>query len=242
MENNLPQTLQRLSQTELCRTLMSGDFRATSNGLPKTIKAATKEPPISEVMRVSGEKAILRFIEFELVKMTSLVSVGNNLNDAQVQFIAKHLVELFPNESLADFKLCFERGCIGQYGNIFRMDGIVLREWMEQYLEEKYQIIEDELMREKEVFNQPIQPETDKDWHKVWLEAVGGKDTILPITEKEVQQEGKIRPKKTEYIPSWDNVIDHKKKLNDARAKYYKEKFPDATEQEIELYLRKFEI
>lgn len=144
------------------------------------MKDATNEPPICDVVRVVGKGQVVRFIEFELIKMTSLISVGNNLNTAQVEFIAMQLVEMFPNESLSDFKLCFQRGCIGQYGEIFRMDGIVIRKWMEQYLDEKYQVIESEMMKEKDNEYKKITPETEKDWHKVWLDAIADKNNHKP--------------------------------------------------------------
>lgn len=144
------------------------------------MKDATNEPPICDVVRVVGKGQVVRFIEFELIKMTSLISVGNNLNTAQVEFIAMQLVEMFPNESLSDFKLCFQRGCIGQYGEIFRMDGIIIRKWMEQYLDEKYQVIESEMMKEKDNEYKKITPETEKDWHKVWLDAIADKDNHKP--------------------------------------------------------------
>lgn len=127
--------------------LQAERFDQVSAALPSTIKGAIDQPPISEVMKITGKGSVVRFVEFELIKMTTLVSVGNNLNNAQVEFIAAQLVELFPNESMADFKICFQRGCLGQYGEIFRMDGIVLRKWMERYLDEKYQILEDELRK-----------------------------------------------------------------------------------------------
>jgi hypothetical protein len=139
--------------------LDSGNLKAVSELLPRKVAQATKEPPICDVIKITGQGAVVRFVEFELVKMSALVSVGNNLSDLQVQFIATQLVEMFPNESLVDFKLCFERGCIGQYGEIFRMDGIVLRKWMERYLEEKYEVIEYELKRERVgEYEQPIPP------------------------------------------------------------------------------------
>lgn len=149
-ENNLPATLQQLSQSEFVRTLMASNFKGTSDNLPSTIKGAIEQPPISEVMKITGEAQIRRFVEFELIKMSQLVSVGNNLNNSQVEFIASQLIEIFPNESLADFKICFQRGCIGQYGEIFRMDGIVLRKWMEKYLDEKYETLVDDLNKYKE--------------------------------------------------------------------------------------------
>ena len=150
-EKNLPQTLRPLSQSESVRMLQADNFQAVSNLMPSTVKCALNEPPICDVIRITGRGQIVRYIEFELIKMTALLSVGNNMNNSQIQFVATQMVELFPNESMADFKLCFSRGCMGQYGEIFRMDGIVLRKWMEQYLDEKYQVIEQELVKEKKI-------------------------------------------------------------------------------------------
>lgn len=156
--NNLPPTLQQLSQSELCKTLTAGNFKAVSDSMPRTIKLALNEPPICEVEKVSGRNMVVRYVEFELIRMTSLVSVGGNMNDSQIQFAATQLVEMFSHESLADFKLCFERGCIGQYGEIYRMDGIVLRSWMEKYLDEKYQHVEATWEKEKKEEKGEVQP------------------------------------------------------------------------------------
>lgn len=133
----------------MCVSLAKGDFKAVSNLLPTKISQATKEPPMSDLIKIVGHGKIVLFVKSELIKMSERINVSGNLSVEQLEFIATQLVELFPNESLADFKLCFERGCIGQYGEIFRMDGIVLRKWMERYLDEKYALIEDELAKEK---------------------------------------------------------------------------------------------
>jgi len=177
--------------------LLKDRHKEVSELLPKTVKNAVNQPPLCEVAKVVGNNKVVRYIEWELVRMTSLVSVGNNLNDAQVQFIATQLVEMFPNESLADFKLCFERGCIGQYGEIYRMDGIVLRKWMEQYLEEKYQVIESDLMKEKDEHYKKINPETEKDWYKIWLESVGTDNKVPAMEDKDVRKYGQEKPVRT---------------------------------------------
>jgi hypothetical protein len=178
--------------------------------------------------------------------MSSLVSVGANLNNAQVQFIAQNLVEMFPNETLADFKLCFQRGCIGQYGEIYRMDGIVLRQWMEKYLEEKYSIVEDVWAKQKEAEKKPIQSETENDWLKVWKEAV---DKLphqhrFDLTDEEIRKEGQARPAPIEYKPSAvaqaESVASHRQKVNEARRKYFLSAYPNAEEEEIQAYLNKF--
>lgn len=174
--------------------LESGNLKRASELLPKKVSQATNEPPLCDVIKITGQGAVVRFVEFELVKMASLISVGNNLNDSQVQFIATQLVEMFPNESLADFKLCFERGCIGQYGEIYRMDGIVLRKWMEQYLDEKYQVIESELMKMKDDEYKKHTQEPGKDWYKIWLESVGTGNKVPGMEDKDVLKYGQEKP------------------------------------------------
>lgn len=190
--------MQKLLQSEWLKTLASGNLKRTSELLPSKMTLVTKEPPICDVEKITGRGAVVRFVEFELVKMASLVSVGNNLNDSQVQFIATQLVELFQNESLADFKLCFERGCIGQYGEIFRMDGIVLRKWMEQYLEEKYQVIEEQLKKEKSgEYHEPIQPNEEGPGYRAFVEYAnslkeGAK--VPAMTDADYLKYGKEKP------------------------------------------------
>lgn len=122
--------------------LQANNFKLASESLPSKLTLVTKEPPICDIIRVVGNTQVVLFVKFELIKLAERVSVGNNLTASQVEFIATQMVEMFPSESLADFKLCFERGAIGQYGEIFRMDGVVVRQWMQKYLDEKYQVVE----------------------------------------------------------------------------------------------------
>src|SRR5690606_23664867 len=162
-----------------------------------------------EVVAVAGEKEVVKYVHFELIKLASLLSVGANLTDTQASFIAEELIRVFPNETLADFKLCFQRGAIGQYNingekDIFRMDGIVLRRWMEKYLEEKYQVVEEKLMKEKDEYYRitadPKQTEDVADKYIVqMLDALKPNKTASGITDEEIRQEGQERPKRKPY-------------------------------------------
>lgn len=218
-----------------------------ANSLPSTIQKAVGQPPICDLEKVVGRNQIVRYVEFELVKMTALISVGNNLNDSQVQFIATQLVEFFPNESIADFKICFQRGCIGQYGEIYRMDGIVLRHWMEKYLEEKYTVVESNWTKQKDDEKKPVDAVEGRDWLKAWKESIDKLPhaKVLSLTQDQIEKEGKEKPPATDYNPSPVEQIEminrHKAKIRESRRKYYLDAFPDATDEEVQAYIEKFD-
>lgn len=168
--------------------------------MPSKITAATKEPPLCDLIKIVGHGKIVIFLKLELAKLCERINVNGNLTSGQIEFIATQLVEMFSNESLADFKICFERGCIGQYGEIFRMDGIVIRQWMEKYLDEKYQIIEEELKQEKDNLYKPAKPgEYNSDEHSrrlnQWLEEVQkGMKKVPGISDQDVRKYGQEKP------------------------------------------------
>lgn len=190
-----------------------GKYKEVANLLPKTIQGAVNEPPISEVMKIVGKGKIVVFLKAELVLLSSRISVSGNITSEQLEFISTQLIEFFPNESLADFKLCFERGCMGQYGEIFRMDGIVLRKWMEQYLDEKYQVVETNLMNERDTLYRKPEPKKEedhnrdekaKDWLRIWREEVDKVAGIkVPAMKREdVLKWGQSDPPKKESVTS----------------------------------------
>lgn len=191
--------MQRLSQSELCVAVKEGRFDEVSRLLPKTIKDAVEQPPLTDMIKVVGKTNVILSVQYELVKMANLVSVGNNLNNAQIEFIATQLVEMFPAESLADFKLCFERGCIGQYGEIYRMDGIVLRKWMEQYLDEKYQHVEAEMMKQPDNIYKREEGEGYKEFLE-WSKKLQAEKNIRPISTEDILREGQSDPAKKKGI------------------------------------------
>jgi hypothetical protein len=121
--------------------------------LPSTIEQATKGTPVAMLMQVVNRKNIEAFIAIELTKIASLINVDERLNlqGHQIPFIASQLIDLYKSETLADFKICFERGALGRYDEkLLRLDAAVINNWMAKYLVEKYQVVENMLMNEKE--------------------------------------------------------------------------------------------
>lgn len=100
-----------------------------------------------------------------------------NLSDGQIQQIVEDLMDKFPNETIEDFILIFKKARQNEFGEIYRLDSAVIFGWVEKYLDEKYQVIEGLLMKEKENPYERIKPvhdlpEDDPEyyWHDAWLE------------------------------------------------------------------------
>jgi hypothetical protein len=139
-------------QKPMVQFLLAGRMDQVSDLMPSSIQKAVNGTPISNLLHVVDPVRLEQFIAFELTKLAAMVNVDQRLNlqPHQVPFIAKGLLETFKFENLADLSLCFKRGAMGLYGEIFRLDGAVITGWMQKYLEEKYQVIEDNLMKEKD--------------------------------------------------------------------------------------------
>lgn len=209
--------------------------------LPKTIDQTFDQPKVSEMVLAIGEIPVKRMIQFELIKLAELMSVGGNLNQAQIDFISDELIIKYPTESIADFKICFRKGAIGSYGDIQRMDGITIGQWMEKYLFEKYEILEDTLKKEKDNHYKIIIPEnSERDWLSEWQKAVKeseGFKSVPHLTDDEIKDEGQAEPKRKVYHY---NESEAQIALREAREKLWvwqeltvRERHPDWTEEEI---------
>lgn len=154
-------------------------------------------------------------IEFELIKLSTRVSVGGNLTKAQVPFIAERLIQDYLGESLADFKLCFERGAMGYYGEMQRLDGVTIGGWFKKYLDEKYEVAERELVKAKESHYTPPS-ELPSELIDNWLKSLkaSNKKEIRPITDEDIKREGKqdYKRKATGYVPNPELIILNQKK------------------------------
>ena len=201
-----------LSETEVL--IRSKRWKELDQFLPNTIEKGLSMPVISDLILTTSRKEVVTFIEYELVLLSSRISVGGNLTSDMVQFIASELVEAYPNESLADFRLCFVNGAMGKYNatkkdDIFRLDGIVIRQWMELYLEDKAATRErliDKFKHNKP--DTPLTPEEEREFAdnakkyiKQWQEQLGKIETKLPpMTDREIKMFGKKKPKQIQHV------------------------------------------
>lgn len=205
-------------------------------------------PKIFEMTKATSENTVAAFIEFELVKLAENVNVSGNLTDAQIQEIAHHLVTTYPNESIGDFKICFSRASKGVYGKIFKLDGIEVGLWVKSYLEEKYAILEANLLKEKEAYNTHPH-KTNEDWIQLWKEAIAKPDEegaykkqsgnlsclsfLKGFTDKEIKDEGQEKPKRTAYpSASAEEVVKHA-----LHVEYIKQNYDARTAQKKECWM-----
>lgn len=203
----------KVSHNELLTAIETKRFDVASASMPSKIEDSFAQPKIFELEKAIGHNRVLSQVEFELTKLAANMNVGNNLTGSQVEFIAGQLVSIFPNESLADFKICFQRGAIGQYGAIQRMDGITLRGWIESYLDEKYALLEETLKKEKAATKQTVADEIENtEWSQETKEKVDAFLEVLRnskmrsapnLTEAEIKKEGQANPpkKKAAFYP-----------------------------------------
>lgn len=231
--------------------------------MPTRILGTFDLPKVREAIMAVGEKSVCGFLEFELIKLAERINVSGNLTPGQTEFIAGQLIREFPNETLADFKLCFERGAFGKYGRIFKLDGIELGVWMRGirdadgkikqlgYLDEKYELMQDEMMKEKD--NQWERAKTNTDWLKLWQESIqktdeegGVKNTsrnLFMIANARKREIGKPNPDPIEPYPS--TPASYQEKIDAAvrkgRELHFREKYPGATDEQIQAFLNSFE-
>lgn len=114
------------------------------------MKKAIDFPKVFEMELAFGEESVKTMVEFELIQLARKFSTSGNLTDFQAQFVAGELIAMYPKESIADFKACFDGLVKGKYGTVYRIDANVIFETFLKYLEHKYEFIEDRLMKEKE--------------------------------------------------------------------------------------------
>lgn len=158
--------------------------------LPNRVEETFDLPKVREMAQAVGMNKLRHFLGLELARLSELVNVGQNLNATQIDFIMESLLEDYPLETLADFKICFSNGVKGHYGDIFRLDSIVIGKWMAAYMADKYQRFET-LPREKP-FNLSDLPEDKLAEIKKAVADAPMLRPGIPMTDREIAKEGNL--------------------------------------------------
>lgn len=129
--------------------LAAKDFEGVKKSMPTTVAAAVEQGLPMVVL--AREVDVRAYIEFELVHLAMAVNIDARLNIQahQLPIVAEMLAEEFKTESIEDISVCFRRGSSGRYGEVYRIDALVITKWMRKYLDEKYQEVEAQQARAK---------------------------------------------------------------------------------------------
>ena len=158
--------------------------------------------PISVALRTTPSKTISQIIDIHLTKLVANLNLGQNLKDFQIKTIVEDLIDRYPNESIEDFIMVFKMARQNEFGTIYQLHSAVIFGWMEYYLDQKYQVLEAKLMKEKDEIHKVKPVEGGKDWLKVWADAVAEVPAKprIQMTDKEIAEEGQEKPKRKPYV------------------------------------------
>src|SRR5690242_12770425 len=230
--------VERLSRNVTVQALTANNFKQASDSLPTKIQATFELPKIWELAQATSENSVRAFIEFELIKLAESINVSGNLTDGQISAIARGIVEDYPNETIADFKICFTKAAKGDYGKIWKLDGIEVGVWVKTYLDQKYEVLEEQLANEKDTYKNQVfqQVRSDADWLQLWKEAIELNpdekvktqstnltvlNNIRAMTPSEIEKKGQLKPEHHNHPSTRLSELQaHEKHLRYIKANY----------------------
>lgn len=154
--------------------------------------------PICEMVKEVGRKKLALVLDYHLSRLVSLLNLNLTLNDVQLGVIVEDLLDRYPQETIEDFILIFKKARQGEYGELFRVDSAIVFKWVEKYLQEKYQAMEDKLQREKNKSTSGPSHEIKQEFLDEWTQAIDGAtgpQAVPPLSADHIADEGKQEPK-----------------------------------------------
>lgn len=103
------------------------------------------------VNQKAQELDIIKSIFLIVKRFNDLVNVGKKMNEDQLIALSSDLFERFSSESLEDILLFFKMARSGSFGDIYRLDSLIVLSWMDKYFDIKIQAREDEIQNNRNV-------------------------------------------------------------------------------------------
>lgn len=99
----------------------------------------------------SKEADFIKAIFVIVQRFNDLINVGKKMNENQMIALSADLYDRFRSESLEDILLFFKMARQGDFGDIYRLDSIVILSWIEKYFDLKITAREDEMQNERNI-------------------------------------------------------------------------------------------
>jgi len=151
---------------------------------------------IARIKRKTDKDTVIMFLRAIISKTSTYFNVSGNFNEDQIIDTANDILNLYYFLSIEDFKLCFKNGKRLRYNEkgIFRMDGSILLEWLDRYVEERSGIAENKSMTKH---NEALSDNDTKELtDKKFYEKFNAKEVVTPKKEPTEKELKKIEQKK----------------------------------------------
>lgn len=120
----------------------------------KTIEQAIdlSYPQLSKIKKDAGEVVVKTVLVEALSDLVMFFNVGKTMNAPQIVQTVELVLEQYWYLRLSEFKYCFTQAMTGAYGKVYdRIDGAIIFEWIEKYLEERMgEIVEKQTQQHEE--------------------------------------------------------------------------------------------
>jgi len=142
--NKHGQSVVKASTRQLMHYMLNSDvFNLIKSERQISIADALNGEPLHMLARKHEENTIMKAITKLLIFSAEYFNVSNKMSDVQAMQIASLFIDRYGNESLEDLVLCLKYAKLNRYGKTYnRLDGQILFEWFQKYLDEKYQEVE----------------------------------------------------------------------------------------------------
>lgn len=178
--------------------------------------------PIAEVARVVGDRQVAIALDIQLIKLVGSLNLKWNITDGQIQTIVEDIMDKYPNESIEDFVLCFKKARMGEFGELYRLDSAVVFVWIQRYLDEKYEVLENELRKAKQNDYHVMPEVTDGPGRRLfdeWANKMTMGTKIPDMPEDEIKRTGQEDPPKKKAI-SYPSSSPEVGRLLDLKSEY----------------------
>ena len=126
---------------------------------PKSIQdiVASQNPSIVKLINENGEPIIKALMVDLIADIISFFSLGKSMNATQVTQTVDLILEEYCQYKFDDWKLCFKMAKLGKFGTVYdRIDGNVIFQWFDQYLEIRFNEFEAIRAKENRILNEPV--------------------------------------------------------------------------------------
>jgi hypothetical protein len=158
------------------------------------------------------------FLERQLIWLSTLVNLSaqQSLQAHQIEFVATEIYRLWAHKlslSIEDMAVCFRRGSMGQYGEIYRIDGAIINGWLQKYDSERDAEITKQMMEEREnMYKLPPKQEEYGDRDK-WLKILSDEVAKVPVPKG--QRESTIHKHLRTIAPPPDDTVSKRPKTHE---------------------------